>query len=407
LTVFYRWVTGTEAAPGVGDSGDHQIARIVAYSGVDLTTPFDAQAGSVKTTASTTATFPNVTTTVNDCMVLMMEAHALPDSTSTAIAGTRAGSNLTGVTERMDNNTNAGNGGGFSLAEGLKAAAGSVTGGTVTLTTSTIGAHITLALRPAPLAARTGDLAATETGSDTFSSNGGVFVKGSLAATETGLDTFAASGTVTDPTITGTFAATETGIDTFVATGDVIVQGSLAGTETGSDTFTSTGDVFVQGTLAATEGADDFSADGQGVLVVAGTLAATEANDTFAASGDVFIAGTFSASEVNDTFAGAGIIIIQVNLSAAELGLDTFEAVEGVAGRTGTLAATEASDFFGGYVDGYVDGYVGGVSGYLGRIGGMAAVESGGGATFGTNAVMKYFNGTSWVTLIKDPTVYT
>jgi hypothetical protein len=33
--------------------------------------------------------------------------------------------------------------------------------------------------------------------------------------------------------------------------------------------------------------------------------------------------------------------------------------------------------------------------------------DTGGGATFGTNAVMKYFNGTSWVTLIKDPTVYT
>lgn len=150
LKIMYRWEDGTVPDTTLTDPGNHVIARIVAYRGVDQTNPFNASAGSVKTTASTTATFPDIITTVADCWVLMGEAHALPDSNSTTIAGTRSGSNLTGVTERIDNNTNAGNGGGFSLADGVKATAGSVTGGTVTLTTSTVGAHITLALTPAP-----------------------------------------------------------------------------------------------------------------------------------------------------------------------------------------------------------------------------------------------------------------
>jgi hypothetical protein len=152
LSVFYRWVTGTEAAPGVGDSGDHQIARIIAYSGVHPTTPFNVQTGNVKTTASTAVTFPSVTTTVADCMILLMEAHALPDSTSTAIISGQTNANLSAITERMDNNTNAGNGGGFSLTEGIKATAGATGTTSATLTTSATQGWITLALQPAPVA---------------------------------------------------------------------------------------------------------------------------------------------------------------------------------------------------------------------------------------------------------------
>lgn len=411
LTVYYRWVDGTEANIGVGDSGDHQIAQIINYRGVDTTNPFNAQAGSTRTTAGTTVTYPSVVTTVDDCMVLLMEAHSLPDSNSTAITSGYTNANLTSITERMDQNTNAGNGGGFSLAEGIKATAGTV-GTSSATTTSSVGGMITLALKPAPLPTRTGDLAATETGSDTFSSNGDVFVKGSLAATETGSDTFAASGTVRDPAITGTFAATETGTDVLAATGKVIVKGSLAVTETGQDTFTATGDVIVQGTLAATETASDIFV-ATGGAEVAGILSVTEtASDAFTSTGDVFVVGSFSASEAgDDLFAGSGFVIIQGNLTASEAGLDTFEAVQGALNPEGSLAATEAGpDYFGLYVEpGYVeDGYFDiGVTGTLGRIGGMAAVESGGGTAFGTNAVMKYYNGTAWITLLKDPTVYT
>jgi hypothetical protein len=360
LTVFYRWVTGTEAAPGVGDSGDHQIARIIAYSGVDTSAPFNVQAGTTRTTAGTTVTFPSVVTTADNCMILLMEAHSLPDSTSTAIVSGHTNANLTGITERLDNNTNAGNGGGISLAEGLKATAGTVGTSTATVTTSSVGGMITLALKPAPLATRTGDLAATETGSDTFASNGDVFVQGALAVSETGADTFAASGTVTDPAIVGTLAATETGSDTFAATGDVLVLASLAATESGSDTFSATGDVLVRGSLTVTEaGADVFAATGD--VVVQGTLAATETGqDTFSGIGGAAgITGTFAASEAgNDTFAGTGGAFATGSLAATETGSDTL-AASGDVFVAGVMLATESADVAGDYVeDGYVeDGY--------------------------------------------------
>ena len=360
LTVFYRWVTGTEAAPGVGDSGNHQIARIIAYSGVDTSAPFNVQAGTTRTAAGTTVTFPSVVTTVADCMVLLMEAHSLPDSTSTAIVSGHTNANLSGITERLDNNTNAGNGGGISLAEGLKATAGTVGTSTATVTTSSVGGMITLALKPAPLATRTGDLAATETGSDTFASNGDVFVQGTLAATETGADTFAASGTVTDPVITGTFAATETGSDTFAAAGDVLVLASLAATETGSDTFSANGDVFIRGSLSATEAGEDvFAATGD--VVVQGTLSATETGqDAFSGTGGAAgITGTFAATEAgNDAFAGTGGAFASGSLAATETGSDTFAATGDVF-VSGSMSATESADVAGDYVeDDYVeDGY--------------------------------------------------
>lgn len=410
LTVFYQWATGADTTTTVADSGDHTTAIKLAYRGVDLTTPFDATpTTAIKTPASTSSSFPGITTaTANACIV---HASALDlDSASTATTGTPTNANLTGLTERHDQTVTAGAGGGLVIIEGFKATAGA-TGNTTATVTSTIQVYLTMALREAPLPERTGDLAATETGSDTFSSNGDVFVKGSLAVTETGTDTFTASGTVRDPAITGTFAVSETGADTFSATAKLVVQGDSNLTETGQDTFSGSGDVIVQGTLAATETASDIFV-ATGGAEVAGILSVTETgDDTLSATGDVFVVGSFSASEAgDDLFAGSGFVIIQGNLTASEAGLDTFEAVQGEIARQGNLAATEASDYFGLYVaPGYVeDGYFDiGVTGTLGRIGGMAAVESGGGTAFGTNAVMKYYNGTAWITLLKDPTVYT
>ncbi len=149
LTVFYRWVDGTEAGVTVNDSGDHQTAQVIQYRGVHRTSPFNANAGSTRTTAGTGVTFPSVATTVDNCLVLLMEAHSLPDSPSTTITSGHTNANLTGIVEHLDQNTNAGNGGGFSLAEGTKATAGTVGTSTAT-TTSSVGGMITLALAPAP-----------------------------------------------------------------------------------------------------------------------------------------------------------------------------------------------------------------------------------------------------------------
>ncbi len=278
--------------------------------------------------------------------------------------------------------------GGYS-AYATVASGSSTTAPTVTSTlagtlTNVRGPIVLLRLHET-LPTRTGDLDATETASDTFAGSGEVFVEGTLAVTETGTDTFSASGIVQDPTITGTLAATDAS-DTFNSTGSILVEGSLAVTETGTDSFSSSGDVLIQGAFSVSETLDTFSS--------AGTV---NFNTNF---------GSLTVTEQADTFASSGTILIKGSISAVETGLDVFEASQGFLPITGSLSSSESNDGFGGYVAGYVDGYVGGVSGYLGRIGGMAAVESGGATGFGVNAVMKYYNGTSWVILYKDPTVY-
>ena len=79
-------------------------------------------------------------------------------------------------------------------------------------------------------------------------------------------------------TVTGSLAATETGSDTFTSSGKVIVQGSLSATESGVDTLSATGSVLVQGSLQATEVGLDTAAF-TGVVTsssITGTMAANE-----------------------------------------------------------------------------------------------------------------------------------
>lgn len=128
---------------------------------------------------------------------------------------------------------------------------------------------------------------------------------GNLNATESGSDTFVADGSAPSSGVSGTLNATESGSDTFASDGDVIVKGSLTATESGADTFASTGKVIVQGSLTAQE----------------------SGSDTFASTGKVIVQGACSASESGlDTLASLGQVIIQGALSATEVGSDTFYA---------------------------------------------------------------------------------
>lgn len=236
----------------------------------------------------------------------------------------------------------------YALATAGTSSAAPTVGVTATGTVTNVRGPIALLrIREAALAPITGDLDATEVGSDTFLSTGDVVVKGDLDATEIGSDTFAATGTVTDVVITGSLAATEVGSDTLAATGDVIVKGSLAATEVGSDVFAATGevaDVVTTGTMAAVEvGSDTLAATGD--VFVRGSLAASEVgSDTFAATGDTIVQGTLAATEVGtDTFAASGVVPVRGSLAASEVGSDTFAASGTVAdpGIIGTFAATE------------------------------------------------------------------
>lgn len=383
LQVFYQFATGADSTTSVADSGDHTTAIKLAYRGVNQTTPFDATAVTgTKGTASTSSSFPGITTVTANSWVVHASALDL-DLASTATTGTATNANLTGITERHDQTVTSGFGGGLVIIDGVKATAGA-SGNTTATVTSTTQVYLTLALR---YELDTGSLAVTESGTDVLAATGDVVSSGSLSVTETGSDSFASSGTVTAGALFGTVAITEAVKDTFSSSGTVLIEGSLTATEAGFDSFSSTGDILIQGSLSVTEPSiDSFVATGQ-----------LSFNTVF---------GSLTGTETADSLNSSGILLIKGSLSGIEETLDVFEASQGFLEILGTLSSSEQQDGFGGYVDGYVEGYVGGISGYLGRIGSMASVESGGQTGFGVNAVMKYYTGTTWAILYKDPTVY-
>lgn len=124
LHVFQRIAQSGDTAPTVADSGDHQVAWITAFSGIDATTPVLHSAGSVLSSAGQTGTATGFTTTVADCLIVMIGTHAedLNDDAACAVAN----ANLTSVTLRKTFNSTAGNGGCMVVATGVRAAAGAI-----------------------------------------------------------------------------------------------------------------------------------------------------------------------------------------------------------------------------------------------------------------------------------------
>jgi len=149
LTVFWSRYNGTQGAPTVSDSGNHQIGRMVALRGATTSgNPWDVTAGGVEATADTSGAIPGATTTVDKCLVVAAIATALPDATGTANFSAWANANLTSVTERTDNTANAGNGGGLAIATGEKATAGVYGSTTVTCGSSTTKGMLSIAIKP-------------------------------------------------------------------------------------------------------------------------------------------------------------------------------------------------------------------------------------------------------------------
>lgn len=158
LQVFYRIATGADTTTTVAGSGDHTTAIKMAFRGVSTSTPFDATPVSgTKTTASTSSSYPGITTATANAMVVYASALDL-DAASTATTSSQANANLTSITERHDQTVTSGFGGGLVITTGMKATAGA-TGNLTATVTSTTQVYLTLALRPAPI---TGDLAVSE-----------------------------------------------------------------------------------------------------------------------------------------------------------------------------------------------------------------------------------------------------
>lgn len=149
LSVFWKRFVVGDTAPTVSDSGDHQIGRIIAFRGVSTTgNPFNTTAGGVENVEDVTGSVPGSTTTVDNCMVVAA-CSTKQDAVSTAEFSGWINSTLVSITERMDNCTDAGEGGGFGLAHGVKDVAGAYNATLVTLANASEKAMWSGALTPA------------------------------------------------------------------------------------------------------------------------------------------------------------------------------------------------------------------------------------------------------------------
>jgi hypothetical protein len=149
LTVFWSRYNGTQGVPTASDSGDHQTGRIIAIRGATTSgNPWDVTAGGVESTSDTSGSIPGATTTVANTLVVAAIATDLPDATGTANFSAWTNANLTSVTERTDNTSKSGNGGGLGIATGVKATAGAYGNTTVTAATSAVKGMMSIALKP-------------------------------------------------------------------------------------------------------------------------------------------------------------------------------------------------------------------------------------------------------------------
>lgn len=173
LTVRWKRAVAGESAPTVPDPGDHVLARILGLRGVSaVDPPFSLTANGTGSTATTSATFPTLTTTVPGSIILNAVAIGT-DVASTAQFSAWANSSLTTIVEQIDTTVADGNGGGLGVVSGMKGTAGAVLGTTATVATAATKAVMTLAVAPITLSQLTDDFSGASIDAVKWSGNYG------------------------------------------------------------------------------------------------------------------------------------------------------------------------------------------------------------------------------------------
>lgn len=146
LTVFGKRAAGGEGNVTVDGVGNHIIGSLFIYSGAKTTgTAWTVGSGNGANTGN--GTMLSVTTPADNCLVIMICA-STRDANSGAQFSSWTNANLTSITEREDETTNQGSGGGFGLADGFLASQGASGNSTVTIGTSEQWRSVHIALEP-------------------------------------------------------------------------------------------------------------------------------------------------------------------------------------------------------------------------------------------------------------------
>lgn len=146
IDLYYKFATGSEtSSQTVADSGDFTAGLMVAYRNVSSSSPIDNYSTAIAATASTAVSCPSVTTSSDNCLIVNFVASDV-DSTGSRLSGW-TNANLTGITERFDNGTTQGSGGGLGIAQGPLATAGASGVTTAILSAAATQALFTIAIK--------------------------------------------------------------------------------------------------------------------------------------------------------------------------------------------------------------------------------------------------------------------
>lgn len=172
LTAFYKFYVPGDSAPTTSDSGDHQAGIIVAFRGVNTTSPFEDSDG-LTAGAANTQNLPSVTVATAGAFV----GYAVAGDRDIATSDTQfrddswlcSGLDGGAATEVVDEHTSQGQGGGIGFAYGTVSTPGALTGATMRHAggnTFAIGA-IAFVLKPAGSGGSDEEVSASLTGAGT------------------------------------------------------------------------------------------------------------------------------------------------------------------------------------------------------------------------------------------------
>lgn len=142
--------SGAESAVSLGDNGDHNLARVHVITLADTSTPIHAVATDAKTTASTSYSYPSLTTSVADCLIFAVASRP-NDSSSTSTFGAPTGGTLDSIGDLPSGTeigTTSSDGGGVNFSVGTKLTAGATGNPGGTLSVSVTNAYIVVAIQP-------------------------------------------------------------------------------------------------------------------------------------------------------------------------------------------------------------------------------------------------------------------
>lgn len=144
LRIYYKFATSS-AEPDVliGDSGNHTLAVMITFTGVNTDVPIAGGANSWSDVNTTAVTYPTLTTTTANALICLLLATG---QEATQSGWTHAG--LTGLTARASGTTTSGLDGSVASATGLRAVAGATGTGSSTASISSKFTSHALALNP-------------------------------------------------------------------------------------------------------------------------------------------------------------------------------------------------------------------------------------------------------------------